>query len=76
MDDSDIVSKESMETAPNRVIVLDDLMNDAFNSKDKSIDSTMKLLMTKLSHHNNMEVAAAKKMIPLVNVNYKRHYPK
>ena len=53
MDDSDIVSKESMGMTPNRVIVLDDLMNDAFNSKDKSIDSTMKLLMTKLSHHNN-----------------------
>ena len=52
MDDSDNVSKESMET----VIVLDDLMNDAFNSKDKSVDSTMKLLMTKLSHHNNISV--------------------
>ena len=56
MDDSDIVSKESMETAPNRVIVLDDLMNDALSSKDKSIDSTMKLFMTKLSHHNNISV--------------------
>ena len=30
MDDSDIVSSESIETASNRVIVLDDLMNDAF----------------------------------------------
>ena len=38
MDDSDIVSKESMETAPNRV------------------NSTMKLLMTKLSSHNNISV--------------------
>ena len=56
MDESDIVSKESMETPPNRVIVLDDLMNDAFNSKDKSLDSTIKLLMTKLSHHNNISV--------------------
>ena len=56
MDDSDIVSKESTEKAPTRVIVLDDLMNDAFNSKDKNIDSMMKLLMTKLSHHNNISV--------------------
>ena len=38
VDDSDIVSKESMETAPNRV------------------NSTMKLLMTKLSNHNNISV--------------------
>ena len=50
MDDSDIVSKESIEMAPNRVIVLDDLMNDAFNSKDKSVDSTMKLLMTIITY--------------------------
>ena len=56
MDYSDIVSKESMETAPNRVIVLDDLMNDAFNSKDTNINSMMKLLITKLSHHNNISV--------------------
>ena len=46
-DDLDIVSKESMEMAPNRVTVLDDLMNDAFSSKDKNIDSTMKLKSVK-----------------------------
>ena len=56
MDDLNIVSKEFMETAPTRFIVLDDLMNDAFNSKDKNVDSTMKLLMTKLSYHNNILV--------------------
>ena len=42
--------------APNRVIVMDDLMNEAFNSRDKEVNSTMNLLMTKLSHHNNTSV--------------------
>ena len=31
-------------------------MIDVFNSKDHDIDSTMKLLMTKLSNHNNISV--------------------
>ena len=52
----EIVFGESENNTPNRVIVMDDLMNDAFNPKDKEVNSTMNLLMTKLSHHNNISV--------------------
>ena len=51
-----IVSSENENEAPNRVTVMDDLMNEAFNSRDKEVSSTMNLLMTKLSHHNNIFV--------------------
>ena len=47
---------ESENNALNRVIVMDELMNDAFNPEDKEVNSTMNLLMTKLSHHNNISV--------------------
>ena len=52
----EIVFGENENNTPNRVIVMDDLMNDAFNPKDKEVKSTMSLLMTKLSHHNNISV--------------------
>ena len=52
----EIVFGENKNNAPNRVVVMDDLMNDAFNPKDKEVNSTMNLLMTKLSHHNNILV--------------------
>ena len=35
---------------------MDDLVNDDFNLKEKEVNSTMNLLMTKLSHHNNILV--------------------
>ena len=52
----EIVFSENEESALNRVVVMDDLMNEAFNSHDKDVNSTMNLLMTKLSHHNNISV--------------------
>ena len=51
-----IVFSEDENNAPNRVVVMDDLMNEAFNSRDKEIYSRMNLLMTKLSHHDNISV--------------------
>ena len=51
-----IVFSANEHDAPNRVIVMDDLMNDAFNSREKEVNSMMNLLMTKLSHHNNIFV--------------------
>ena len=51
-----IVFSEDENNAPNRVVVMDDLMNEAFSSRDNEINSTMNLLMTKLSHHNNISV--------------------
>ena len=51
-----IVFSENKNNAPNRVVVMDDLMIDAFNSRDKEVTSTMNLLMTKLSHHINISV--------------------
>ena len=51
-----IVFSEDLNNAQNRVVVMDDLMNEAFNSRDKEINSTMNLLMTKLSRHNNISV--------------------
>ena len=52
----EIVFSENEESALNRVVVMDDLMNEAFNSYDKDVNSMMNLLMTKLSHHNNISV--------------------
>ena len=40
--------------APHRVIVLDDLMVEAFDKSENR--DVMQLLMTKLSHHNNISV--------------------
>ena len=51
-----IVFSENKHNAPNRVIVMDDLMNEAFISRDKEVNSPMNLLMTKLSHHNNISI--------------------
>ena len=45
---------ESRRDAPHRVIVLDDLMVEAFDKSENR--DIMKLLMTKLSHHNNISV--------------------
>ena len=50
----DIVFGENEKTTPNRVIVLDNLMTEAFGVWDN--ESMMNLLMTKLSHHNNISV--------------------
>ena len=50
----DIVFGENEKTTPNRVIVLDDLMTEAFGVRDN--ESMMNLLMMKLSHHNNISV--------------------
>ena len=50
----DIVFGENEKSALNRVIVLDDLMTEAFGVWDN--ESMMNLLMTKLSHHNNVSV--------------------
>ena len=51
-----IVFSENEHDALNRVINMDDLTNEAFNSRDKEVNSMMNLLMTKLSHHNNISV--------------------
>ena len=45
---------ESSRDAPHRVIVLDDLMVEAFDKSENR--DVMQLLMTKLSHHNNISV--------------------
>ena len=36
-----IAFSEDESNAPNRVVIMDDLMNEAFNSRDKEINSTM-----------------------------------
>ena len=51
-----IVFSENENNSRNRVVIMDDLMNEAFNSRDKEVTSTMNLLMTKLNHHNNLSV--------------------
>ena len=48
------VYAESSRSAPHRIIVLDDLMVEAFDKSDNG--EIMSLLMTKLSHHNNVSV--------------------
>ena len=53
-DSEDILYNEDECTAPNRVIIFNDLMTEAFNNKDN--ESTMNLIMTKLSHRNNLFV--------------------
>ena len=45
---------ESSCDAPHRVIILDDLMVEAFDKSENR--DVMQLLMTKLSHHNNISV--------------------
>ena len=45
---------EDEKTAPNRMIVFDDLMTEAFGNKDN--ESTMNLITMKLSHHNNLSI--------------------
>ena len=51
-----IVYNEDESNTPNCVVVLDDLMSEAFNSKNKPLSQAMDLLMTKLSHHNDVSV--------------------
>ena len=53
-DPEDVVYNEDERTAPNRVIIFEDLMTEAFSNKDK--ESTMNLITTKLSHQNNLSV--------------------
>ena len=53
-DSEDIVYNEDECIAPNKVIIFNDLMTKAFNNKGNK--STMNLIMTKLSHHNNLSV--------------------
>ena len=48
------VFAESSRDTPYRVIVLDDLMVEAFDKTENR--DVMKLLMTKLSHHNNISI--------------------
>ena len=52
----EIVFGKNENNTPNRVVVMGDLMNDAFSPKDKEVNSTTNLLMTKLSHHNNISL--------------------
>ena len=47
-------SESSSRDAPHRVIVLDDMMVEAFDKSENR--DVMQLLMTKLSHHNNISV--------------------
>ena len=53
-DPEDVVFNEDERTAPNIVIVFDDLMTKAFTNRDN--ESTMNLITTKLSHHNNTSI--------------------
>ena len=48
------VYAESSRDAPHRVIILDDLMVEAFDKLENR--DVMQLLMTKLSHHNNISM--------------------
>ena len=45
---------EDERTAPNRVIVFDDLMTEAFTNRDN--EATTNLITTYLSHHNNTSI--------------------
>ena len=52
--DHQIVYSEDNQEAPHRILVLDDLMVEAFErAKNRDL---MQLLMTRLSHHNNLSV--------------------
>ena len=53
-DPEDMVFNEDERTAPNRVIVFDGLMTEAFTNRDN--EATMNLITTKLSHHNNTSI--------------------
>ena len=53
-DPEDMVFNQDEITAPNRVIVFDDLMTEAFTKRDN--EATMTLITTKLSHHNNTSI--------------------
>ena len=53
-DSEDVVFAETEQTTPNRVIMLDDLMTEAFNVRDNEV--MMNLLIMKSSHHNNMSI--------------------
>ena len=53
-DPEDVVFNEDQQSTPNRVIVFDDLMTEAFSNKDN--ESMMNLIMTMLSHHNNLSI--------------------
>ena len=53
-DPEDVVFNEDQQSAPNRVVVFDDLMTEALSNKDK--ESTMNLITTKLSHHNDLSI--------------------
>ena len=48
------IHAESSWDAPHRIIVLDDLMVEAFDKSENR--EIMSLLMTKLSHHNNISM--------------------
>ena len=50
----DVVFNEDERTAPNIVIVFDDLITEAFTNRDN--EATMNLITTKLSHHNNTSI--------------------
>ena len=53
-DPEDVVFNEDQQSAPNRVVVFDDLMTEAFSNKNN--ESMMNLITTKLSHHNNLSI--------------------
>ena len=53
-DPEDVVFNEDERTAPNIVIVFDDLITEAFTNRDN--EATMNLITTKLSHHNNTSI--------------------
>ena len=49
-----IIYSEDNQSAPHRVLVLDDLMVEAFEKPENR--DLMQLLMTRMSHHNNLSV--------------------
>ena len=53
---------ESSRDAPHRVIVLDDLMVEAFDKLENR--DVMQLLMTKLSYHNNIRADRVPRIVP------------
>ena len=54
-----ILFSENKNKSPNQVVIMDDSMNEMLSSRDKEVASTMNLLITKLSHHNNLSVLIA-----------------
>ena len=53
-DPEDVVFNADERTAPNRVIVFDDLMTEAFTNRDN--EATINLITTKLSHHSDTSI--------------------